>query len=116
MNKDILDFNEFMNRVQDDKELFLELLDIFVNDFHKKRAELDKAIAGKDAMAIEHIAHFLKGSCGNISAKALRNVFVVLEEKAKRGDVEDLQAHLPEVDKQFEALAVCIGEARKEFS
>jgi HPt (histidine-containing phosphotransfer) domain-containing protein len=116
MNKEILDFEEFMNRVQDDKELFLELLDIFVNDFHKKRNELDTAIAGKDAMAVEHIAHFLKGSCGNISAKSLRSVFVILEEKAKRGDLEGLQAYLPDIDRKFEELAVCIGEVRKEFS
>ncbi len=105
-----------MNRVQDDKELFLELLDIFVTDFHKKREELKKAIDDKNTAAIEHVAHFLKGSCGNISAKALRKVFVDLEEKVKRGGLDDLQSSLRDMDQKFEDLAVCIGEARREFS
>ncbi len=116
MDKEILDFDEFMNRVQDDKELFLELLDIFVKDFHIKRKELEDATANNDSTAIEHVAHFLKGSCGNISAKSLRDIFSDLEGKGKRGDLEDMEVYLRDVDKKFEELAICIGEVRQGFS
>ncbi len=116
MDKETLDCEEFMNRVQDDKELFLELLDIFVNDFHIKRKELDEAVAGNNSKAVEHIAHFLKGSCGNISAKSLRTVFLELEEKGKNEDLDDMESYLSDIDQKFENLAVAIGEVRQSFS
>lgn len=111
----ILDYDEFMNRVQNDKELFFELLDIFVQDFQKKRIELEEAVKKDDAQSIEHIAHFLKGSCGNISAKPLRNIFTELEEKGRANDLEDMKRYLSDIDQKFEELAICIGEIRQEL-
>lgn len=111
----ILDFDEFMNRVQNDKELFIELLDIFVQDFQIKRVELEEAVKNSNAETVEHVAHFLKGSCGNISAKSLRGVFTELEEKGKANDFEDIKKYLDDIDQKFETLAIRIGEIRQEL-
>lgn len=115
MDERILDIEDFMNRVQDDKDLLFELLDIYVNDFHIKRAELKEAIEKGNAETVEHVAHFLKGSSGNISAKSLREIFSSLEKKGSQGVVDGLEGDLEEVDKKFEELAVCIGELRAKF-
>ena len=110
-----LDIDEFMNRVQNDKELFFELLDIFVQDFQTKRMELGEAVKNNDAQTIEHVAHFLKGSCGNISAKPLRSIFSELEGRGKAHDLEDLGKCLSDIDLKFEELAIRIGEIRQEL-
>ena len=112
MNEKPLDTEEFMNRVQDDKDLFFELLDIFVQDFQTKRQELKEAIDKNDSQTIEHVAHFLKGSCGNISAKTLKATFTKLEEKGTKGYLEGLHQDLEDVDQKFEELAIYIGELR----
>ena len=64
-----------------DKELLFELLDIFVSVFYTKRQALGNAIEKGDSETVEHVAHFLKGSCGNISSEPLRAIFSELEEK-----------------------------------
>ncbi|MCK5083796.1 MAG: Hpt domain-containing protein [Candidatus Omnitrophica bacterium] len=112
MSEKVLDFEDFMNRVQDDKDLFFELLDIFVEDFHKKRKELEEAVKTGDSKTVEHVAHFLKGSCGNISAKPLRDVFIKLEEKGVKGYLEGLEQDLEDVDREFEELVIHIGKLR----
>lgn len=112
MNEKALDVEEFMNRVQDDKDLFFELLDIFVEDFYAKRRELKEAVEKEDSQTVEHVAHFLKGSCGNISAKSLRAIFSKLEEKGARGILEGLEKDLEDIDRNFEELLTHIGELR----
>lgn len=115
MSEKLLDYEEFMNRVQNDKELFFELLDIFVQDFQMKRQELTEAIKNNDFKAIEHVAHFLKGSCGNISAKSLRDIFVRLEKKGARNIMEDLEQDLQDIDRIYEELVGRIGELRAKI-
>ena len=41
MSEEILDLKEVMERVQDDKELLLELFDIFITDYSEKRKLLE---------------------------------------------------------------------------
>ena len=112
MSEITFDFDEFMDRVQNDKELLFKLLDIFINDFQDKRQLLGEAIATGNPRTVEHVAHFLKGSCGNISAKALRAIFFILEEKGRRDDIEGVEKYLADIDRKFEDLMVEIGELR----
>lgn len=112
MSENALDFDEFMNRVQDDKELLFELLDIFVQDFQIKQQELKEAVEKNDSETIEHVAHFLRGSCGNISAKVLRDIFTELEKKGAKGHLEGLEQNLKDIDQRFEELTMYIGELR----
>ena len=65
MSDEVLDLNEFLERVQDDKELLLELLDIFSDDYQKKRVQLEEAVNKNDSEQIKSVAHSLKGASGN---------------------------------------------------
>jgi len=112
MGEQALNADDFLARVQGDKELFFELLDIFVNDYHPKRKSLEEAITNKDQETVEHIAHFLKGSCSNISAGPLRVIFHDLEEKGKDNELQGLENTLSEIDQKFEELTACIEELR----
>jgi len=112
MSAEALDVNDFMERVQNDKELFFELLDIFISDFQQKRQLLEEATTNSDYQTIEHVAHFLKGSCGNISAESLRIIFHDLEIKGREKKVGDVASYLGDIDEKFEELVKFIGELR----
>lgn len=115
MSDKILDLNDFMERVQNDKELLLELLDIFVSDFEEKRKEMENAFNKNDASTVEHVAHFLKGSCGNISAGPLGQLFMELEKKGRNGDLSGKEKYLSDIDREFEQLVTYIGEIRGQL-
>ena len=85
---------------------------IFVQFFQKKRQEIKEAVKKSDSETIEHVAHFLKGSCGNISAKFLRIIFTRLEEQGAKGILEGLEQDLEDIDQRFEELVIYIGELR----
>ncbi len=115
MVEQIINLEEFMDRVQDDKELLFELLDIFIGDFQTKRKALEEAIGKRDFETVEHISHFLKGSCGNISVESLRAIFCKLEERGKKSDLEGVEEWLEDIDRGFEELVKHVGELRKKL-
>ena len=115
MSQVVIDVPEFMDRVQDDKELFLELLDIYIEDFHKKRILLQQALENNDFEEIKGIAHSLKGSSGNISAKMLRESFLRLEEMAKSQDLKDFKKFLSDLDQQFQDVIRRTSELKVEL-
>jgi HPt (histidine-containing phosphotransfer) domain-containing protein len=112
----ILDLPEFMERVQDDKELLLELLDIYVEDFGKKRKLLDEAAAKNDFEQVRNIAHSLKGASGNISAKDIRETFSTVEVMGKNSNLSGIEKYLAKMDAEFELLLVRIQEIKKEMA
>ncbi len=116
MGEEILDLPEFLERVQDDKELLLELLDIYQNDFQQKRKLLADALAANKFEDIRGIAHSLKGASGNISAKALRVIFFDLEEMGKTQNIVGYQKHLSDLDAQYVILQKRIEQIKKEFA
>lgn len=115
MGREALDLSEFLERVQHDKALLLELLDIFVEDFREKRQQMEEAVRHNDCEQMKRIFHALKGSSGNISAKPLRCVLLQLEEKAKQGDVTDTGGILAAMDKEFKELTAYIATLKEEL-
>jgi len=115
MSQDVIDLNEFMERVQDDKELLLELLDIFSDDSQEKMKNLKVAIQQNDYETVKSIAHSLKGASGNISAKALRQSLMKLEEMGKVNDLGQAPALYQEMEVQLADLFKRIEEIKQEF-
>ena len=56
MSNDIIDLEEVMERVQNDQELFFELLAIFQEDYEVKRRLLNELIALKDFEQLRNVA------------------------------------------------------------
>lgn len=115
MADDIIDLPDVLERVQDDKELLLELLDIYQEDFVNKREALASAIATKDFTKIKEVAHSMKGASGNISAKRLYATCLELETKAKDNNAEGLDALLVAVDSQFEEVKANAVKLKQQF-
>jgi HPt (histidine-containing phosphotransfer) domain-containing protein len=113
---EIIDIKDFMERVQDDKELLLELLDIFQDDFVGKRQAMDEAIKGNDIAKIKELAHSLKGASGNISAKEMHANFLKIEQAAKNNDLSQAAVILKDVDVQFDLIKQYSAKIKKEFT
>jgi HPt (histidine-containing phosphotransfer) domain-containing protein len=115
MSENILDLKEFLERVQDDKELLVELLGIYEEDYIKKRIQLEKAFKENNHEEVKNIAHSLKGASGNISAKNLRVIFLQLEEMGKNKSFSGFETILAQIDQQFGLLKLRMEEIKKEL-
>lgn len=112
----IIDVEELLERVADDQELLLELLDLYVDDYVGKRIALEENMKQNNPTKIENIAHSLKGASGNISAKALRDIFYKLEGMGKSQDLTGAEELLPILDAEYAKLTECIGQLKQRFS
>jgi len=115
MNNDAIDIKDVMERVQDDKELLLELLDIFEQDYREKRVLLDELIAKKNVDEIRDISHSIKGATGNISAKRMHECCAQIEKLAEAKDMDKVIALMPTLDEEFRQLKVHIEEIKKDY-
>jgi len=116
MSEEIIDLKDVLERVQDDKELLAELFDIYQEDFVIKRKALGDAIAAKDIAKIKEIAHSMKGSSGNISAKPLHAACLQLEVLAKEGKTDGMQEVAQSIDGYFERVKVFAARFKKELA
>ncbi len=116
MADDIIDLPDVLERVQDDKELLLELLDIYQEDFEIKRKALGDAISLKNFTTIKEIAHSMKGSSGNISAKRLYATCLQLEAQAKENNSAGLEDLLKMIDSQYEEVKANAIKLKNQFA
>jgi HPt (histidine-containing phosphotransfer) domain-containing protein len=116
MAEDIIDLADVLERVQDDKELLLELLDIYQEDFISKREALIEAVGKKDFSKIKELAHSMKGASGNISAKRMHATCLQFEQLAKEGNVAGMEDLLKAVDSQFEEIKANTEKLKKQFA
>ena len=115
MSEEIIDLKDVMERVQGDKELLAELFDIYQEDFVIKRKALGEAIAAGDIGKIKEVAHSMKGSSGNISAKPLHAACLKLEMLAKEGKTDGMQEVAVMIDGYFERVKVYAANFKKEM-
>jgi len=116
MSDEILDLDELKERVQDDIELLLELLDIFSEDYKEKRKLLTESLENNDLEQLKSLAHSLKGASGNISAKQIRERFIELEEMGRAGDISGGGDVLTNLDSQYAELEKRFGSVKEELS
>lgn len=112
---EVLDIKEFLERIQNDKALLWELLDIFVEDFRQKSRQLHEAAQNSDATQVRKLAHALKGSLANISAHQLAAVLLELERMGKNNALAGADKLLADMEKKFEALLAHISRLREEL-
>ena len=115
MSEEIIDLDDVMERVQGDKELLAELFDIYADDFITKRKALGEAVAVSDFAKIKEIAHSMKGSSGNISAKPMHAACLTLEGLAKEGKTDGMPEVLLALDGHFEKIKVFAENFKKSL-
>ena len=71
-------------------DVLAEVLNIFLAERPRRHAEIDDAFAAGDLTRLHRAAHSLKGSAGNIGARALFAATRDLDEAARTGDAARL--------------------------
>lgn len=85
----IFNQEESMARMGGDKELLLELAQIFFADYPAKLEEMRKAIEQENAKQLALSAHHLRGSASTFSAKRLEQITRELEKEANTGSLHN---------------------------
>lgn len=84
-NGPALDLAAGLERVMDDRALFLRVLGRFAGDYRDLAARLRAALAASDSVLAQRIAHTLKGAAGMIEATRLRQLALEVELALKAG-------------------------------
>ena len=78
-----------LGRVENDRELLGELVEIFRGDLPRYLAELEQAVQAGDAQAVARTAHTLKGMLSNLAAVQAAAAAAELEELGKSGTIQE---------------------------
>jgi HPt (histidine-containing phosphotransfer) domain-containing protein len=81
--------------VQGDRELAVELTQIFLSELEPRIREIQAAIRSGDARELRSAAHALKGSAASVSGKAVAATALSLEHLGANGTVEGAEALFP---------------------
>jgi HPt (histidine-containing phosphotransfer) domain-containing protein len=93
-------YNDLLALMDGDRELLLELIDVFLEDAPQRIQAVRRALAAHDAEALYRAAHALKGSAGNFGAPDVVSRAIRLEALARENDLDaaDIEFRLLETD------------------
>lgn len=87
-NKSAIDFTELLDRVDNDRELLLDLMSIFKQEFPRHIRELTDVIAARDLKKMSVVSHTLKGMLANLAVTRAAGAAAKLEQLAHDGATE----------------------------
>lgn len=93
-----------LSRVGGDAELLKEVVELFLDDYPSTFEKIRDAVASRDASALEHHAHSLKGSVSTFGASRAFEAAFALEKQGRSGDLTDVQDGLSRLEQALEAL------------
>jgi len=112
---ELLDLPAALHLLNDHRELFDEVLDIFQAELPAKRQELALALEHGDLTALRLTAHSLKSSCASVGAGPASRAAENLEDAVKDGLTALLPGLRETLDSLLEATREALGEARKNL-
>jgi CheY-like chemotaxis protein/HPt (histidine-containing phosphotransfer) domain-containing protein len=108
--RQVLDWDELVDRLAGDMELAWEILREFVTELPSRIKEMETALKQGDMENMKRAAHTLKGSAANVSAKALSHCALEVEHAAKDGDVERAETGLKVIQREAERLELYVKD------
>ena len=105
--------SEFEEQCAHERELMVEIVDLFLAEREQQLPEMCEALADGDYTRLSRIAHTLKGSLGSLHANMARYRAQSLEMAAKEKDSLSCQEHLMALEQDLEALAPYLVEFRE---
>jgi PAS domain S-box-containing protein len=99
-----LDESLALTRVGGDLELLKEVVELFLDDYPSTFEKIKAAVAGRNATALEHHAHSLKGSVSTFGANRAFEAAFTLEKQGRSGDLTGAQEGLLQLEQALEAL------------
>ncbi|MBF0550455.1 MAG: Hpt domain-containing protein, partial [Deltaproteobacteria bacterium] len=106
----IFDKASFMDRIGDDLEFAQALVGVFLEALPADLDRIREAVERKDAGGLQRGAHKLKGSLGNVSAEAGRELALRLEKIGRENRLAEAETALLELEQGLDQLTPVLAE------
>jgi HPt (histidine-containing phosphotransfer) domain-containing protein len=113
---DVWDPEAALARVDGDRALFRDVIEIFRQEGPKLEQKLEAALAEGDQEGVQRAAHSIKGEVSYFAAPKAFEAAKAIEYAARDGDLAKCQATLPELKRRLEELAAALQEMQQEVS
>ena len=108
---------ELMDRLCGDRQLLIELTEIFRRDYPRQAELIRQAIDQANAPGLKQASHALKGALSSLSAPAAREIAARLEAMGANGNLLEARDGLRDLEtelvKTIEALDILCREASR---
>jgi len=99
-----------------DKEIVVEIIDIFESEYDERFANLKENIEQHDFAKLKFNAHSLKGVIANFMDPVTIGLSRLLDEKAKSQEEAGLEALYKELKNESDALRVALQTIKSELT
>ena len=93
-----------LERLCGDEQLLAEIAGLFLDNYPSLMAQIRDAVSRRDAGALHHAAHTLKGSVANFCAQAAIESAYQLECMGRAGDLTGAEDSLVALEQQLRSL------------
>ena len=114
--KEIWDAEAALARVDGDRELLRDVIEIFRQEDPKLLEKLEAALAAGDLEAVQHAAHSIKGEVSYFAAPKAAEAAKTIEYGARDHDLAKCKATLPELQKRLGELSAALQQMQQEVS
>jgi two-component system sensor histidine kinase/response regulator len=108
------DLDDVTERVDGDLELLGALVRSFRESVPNSLAEIRNSARLRDAATLQLAAHGLRGACANMSGAAAVLAAYAVESMGERGDFDDVDARITELEREVHRLLHALAEANLE--
>jgi len=98
---DSIDVSQLFDRIDDDRVLLGELVDLFRKDYPGSLSIAQAAIESQDGLGLQRVGHGLKGALGNLSAIKASSLASDLERMGKSNDLFRAQTTLDDLSMEL---------------
>ncbi len=116
MPRALIDLEELLTRVENDRELMRDLLSIFKEEFPRRRQALREAVESLNAKQVASEAHALKGMLSNLAAREAAEAAARLEQLGRDGKSAEFRESLVTFDNIAEELLPQLDACMAEVS
>ncbi|RPH38045.1 MAG: Hpt domain-containing protein [Planctomycetota bacterium] len=100
----VLDRQQLREVTLNNSELMREILDALIEDSSRQTPQIEAAIRAQDSPRIMRLAHYSKGACANVGARAAASVLEDIERCARRGEYRQCDASLAALGRELDRL------------
>jgi CheY-like chemotaxis protein/HPt (histidine-containing phosphotransfer) domain-containing protein len=100
----VLDSAAALERVEGDRELLEELMEMFAAECSHGIAEIRKSLEARDMRLLERLAHTLKGASASLAAGRVADAAYALEKQARTGEVGNAEQLLGTLNGEIDRL------------
>ena len=97
------------------KQFIVEIIEVFLGDLSECVRAIRRHMCSNNCAGIEATAHAVRGSCGHFGAARLRELSGAVEERARRGQIDGLQAAIDSMVAETERVRDALEAFRAEI-